>query len=134
MNHASCKKCMSSCFMSKCCKLHYLSIHSCLPTEDLGVLEASSPMAVRHPALSFAFVHQTHGRPAITRCWDFGGLAARAGMLKGSFVCQRPLLLQVRDLMRVLKRPFDEQPGAEKYRVAAPKEIRMGVELLSCSS
>ena len=43
-------------------------------------------------------------------------------------------LLQVRDLMRVLKRPFEEQPGAEKYRVAAPKEVRMGVELLSCSS
>ena len=44
------------------------------------------------------------------------------------------LHVQVKDLMRVLERPFDEQPGAEKYRVAAPKEIRMGVELLSCSS
>lgn len=43
-------------------------------------------------------------------------------------------VLQVKDLMRVLKTPFEEQPGAEKYRVAAPKEIRMGVELLSCSS
>ncbi|CAL5218909.1 g654 [Coccomyxa viridis] len=40
----------------------------------------------------------------------------------------------VNDLMRVLQRPFEEQPGAEKYKVAAPKEIRMGVELLSCSS
>ena len=36
--------------------------------------------------------------------------------------------------MRVLQKPFEEQPGAEKYKVAAPKEIRMGVELLSCSS
>lgn len=42
--------------------------------------------------------------------------------------------LQVNELMRVLKKPFEEQAGAEKYRVAAPKEIRMGVELLSCSS
>ena len=45
-----------------------------------------------------------------------------------------PLHVQVKELMRVLERPFDEQPGAEKYKVAAPKEIRMGVELLSCSS
>ena len=42
--------------------------------------------------------------------------------------------LQVKDLMHVLQKPFEEQPGAEKYRVAAPKEVRMGVELLSCSS
>jgi len=55
-------------------------------------------------------------------------------MLKVQLCVPTPLLLQVKDLMRVLKRPFDEQPGAEKYRVAAPKEIRMGVELLSCSS
>ncbi|CAK0779519.1 hypothetical protein CVIRNUC_004792 [Coccomyxa viridis] len=41
---------------------------------------------------------------------------------------------EVKDLMQVLERPFDEQPGAEKYRVAAPREVRMGVELLSCSS
>ena len=45
-----------------------------------------------------------------------------------------PLHGQVKELMRVLERPFDEQPGADKYRVAAPKEVRMGVELLSCSS
>lgn len=45
-----------------------------------------------------------------------------------------PLHVQVKDLMQVLERPFDEQPGAEKYRVAAPREVRMGVELLSCSS
>ncbi len=41
---------------------------------------------------------------------------------------------QVNELMRVLQRPYEEQPGAEKYRVAAPKQVRMGVELLSCSS
>ena len=42
--------------------------------------------------------------------------------------------LQVNNLMRVLERPYEVQPGAEKYRVTAPKEVRMGVELLSCSS
>ena len=41
---------------------------------------------------------------------------------------------KVNDLMRVLERPYEEQPGAEKYRATAPKEVRMGVELLSCSS
>jgi uncharacterized protein YdiU (UPF0061 family) len=44
------------------------------------------------------------------------------------------LLLQVRLLMKVLQHPYEEQPGAEKYRVTPPKQIRMGVELLSCSS
>ena len=42
--------------------------------------------------------------------------------------------VQVRNLMRVLERPYEEQPGAEKYKVMAPKSVRMGVELLSCSS
>ena len=36
--------------------------------------------------------------------------------------------------MDVLKRPFEEQPGAEAYTVPAPKQTRVGVELLSCSS
>lgn len=43
-------------------------------------------------------------------------------------------LLQVNRLMDVLKRPFEEQPGTESYTVPAPKETRIGVELLSCSS
>jgi uncharacterized protein YdiU (UPF0061 family) len=41
---------------------------------------------------------------------------------------------EVNKLMDVLKRPFDEQPGAEAYTVPAPKQTRVGVELLSCSS
>ncbi len=49
-------------------------------------------------------------------------------------VLRAAVFLQVKELMQVLKRPFEEQPGAERFRVAAPKEVRMGVELLSCSS
>lgn len=41
---------------------------------------------------------------------------------------------EVNRLMEVLRRPFDHQPGFEKYRVPAPRQSRMGVELLSCSS
>jgi uncharacterized protein YdiU (UPF0061 family) len=41
---------------------------------------------------------------------------------------------EVNALMEVLKRPFEEQAGAEKYTVPAPKQTRVGVELLSCSS
>jgi uncharacterized protein YdiU (UPF0061 family) len=41
---------------------------------------------------------------------------------------------EVNKLMDVLKRPFEEQPGAEAYTVPAPRETRVGVELLSCSS
>lgn len=41
---------------------------------------------------------------------------------------------QVNKLMAVLKRPFEEQPGAAAYTVPAPKQTRVGVELLSCSS
>ncbi|CAL8469913.1 g9455 [Coccomyxa elongata] len=37
-------------------------------------------------------------------------------------------------LMKVLEMPYEEQPGAERFRVTPPKQIRMGVELLSCSS
>jgi hypothetical protein len=40
----------------------------------------------------------------------------------------------LKELMKVLERPYEEQPGAERFRVTPPKEIRMGVELLSCSS
>jgi len=35
--------------------------------------------------------------------------------------------------MDILKTPFKEQPGAEKYTVS-PRQTRVGVELLSCSS
>ncbi|KAK9915711.1 hypothetical protein WJX75_003009 [Coccomyxa subellipsoidea] len=41
---------------------------------------------------------------------------------------------ELKELMKVLERPYEEQPGAERFRVTPPKEIRMGVELLSCSS
>ncbi len=42
--------------------------------------------------------------------------------------------VQLKALMKVLERPYEEQPGAERFKVTPPKEIRMGVELLSCSS
>ncbi|EIE25715.1 UPF0061-domain-containing protein [Coccomyxa subellipsoidea C-169] len=41
---------------------------------------------------------------------------------------------ELKALMKVLERPYEEQPGAERFKVTPPKEIRMGVELLSCSS
>lgn len=41
--------------------------------------------------------------------------------------------LQVNALMEVLTTPFQEQPGAERYTVC-PRQTRVGVELLSCSS
>lgn len=43
-------------------------------------------------------------------------------------------LLQVRHLHETLRRPFTEQPGAEHYLVLPPERIRLGVEMLSCSS
>ena len=42
--------------------------------------------------------------------------------------------VQINRLMDVLKKPYELQPGTEKYRVPAPKQPRIGVELLSCSS
>lgn len=42
---------------------------------------------------------------------------------------------QVDRLMNVLKRPFEAQPDAEAYTMPAPRNgVRVGVELLSCSS
>jgi len=43
-------------------------------------------------------------------------------------------LAQLKALLKVLETPFEEQPGAERFKVTPPKEIRIGVELLSCSS
>lgn len=42
--------------------------------------------------------------------------------------------MQVNRLMDTLKLPFEEQAGCEAYTVPAPRETRVGVELLSCSS
>ncbi len=42
--------------------------------------------------------------------------------------------VQLHALMKVLEKPYEEQSGAERFRVTPPKQIRMGVELLSCSS
>ena len=36
--------------------------------------------------------------------------------------------------MEVLKKPYEQQQGCEGYTEAAPVEVRMGVECLSCSS
>ena len=44
------------------------------------------------------------------------------------------MLLQVQHLAETLQNPFTEQEGAEEYIVMPPKRIRMGVEMLSCSS
>jgi hypothetical protein len=43
-------------------------------------------------------------------------------------------LAQVNRLMEVLKNPYETQPGAEMYQRPGPKQVRLGVELLSCSS
>lgn len=44
------------------------------------------------------------------------------------------LLLQVQDYLEVLEKPYDEQPGQEKWRKSSPGGIRRGIEMLSCSS
>ena len=44
------------------------------------------------------------------------------------------LMDQVNRLMEILKQPYKEQNGCEAYTEAAPIEVRMGVECLSCSS
>lgn len=41
---------------------------------------------------------------------------------------------EVNRLMEVLKKPYEQQQGCEGYTEAAPVEVRMGVECLSCSS
>ena len=46
----------------------------------------------------------------------------------------KPVVLKVNHLMEILKQPYKEQKGCEAYTEAAPVEVRMGVECLSCSS
>lgn len=49
-------------------------------------------------------------------------------------MCPKHVGAQINRLMEVLKKPYEVHPGTEKYRVPAPKQPRIGVELLSCSS
>lgn len=41
---------------------------------------------------------------------------------------------QVNELLEVLRHPYETQPGREDYAPMPPKEIRLGMEMLSCSS
>ena len=43
-------------------------------------------------------------------------------------------VLQVNKLLDVLRHPYKEQAGAEQYAPMPPEKIRLGMELLSCSS
>ena len=44
------------------------------------------------------------------------------------------LYVQVQDFLELLKQPFTEQPGMEKWTKTSGGQIRRGIEMLSCSS